>query len=84
VVYDILLLNYKKYSISYKKISKNKFYASFQFYFLCIFLVGRNLVSKYEQLLILTGIDASTLLDSSNSFGGDMAQMLASFMLKSE
>jgi hypothetical protein len=27
----------------------------------CLFLVGGNRVSKYEQLLILTGIDASTL-----------------------
>jgi hypothetical protein len=44
-----------------KNIQKNKFYASFQFYFLSTFLVGGNLVSKYEQLLILTGIDASTL-----------------------
>jgi hypothetical protein len=38
---------------------KNKFYASFQFYFLCIFLVGGNLISKYEH--ILKDIDASTL-----------------------
>jgi hypothetical protein len=35
------------------------FYASFQFYFLCIFLVGGNLISKYEH--ILKDIDASTL-----------------------
>jgi hypothetical protein len=45
-----------------RKFQKNKFYASFQFYFLCIFLVRGNLVSKYEQLLILTGIDASALV----------------------
>ena len=44
-----------------RKLQKNKFNASFQFYFLCIFL-GENLVSKYEQLLILPGIDASTLV----------------------
>jgi hypothetical protein len=31
------------------------------FYFLYILLVRGNLVSKYEQLLILTGIDGSTL-----------------------
>jgi hypothetical protein len=43
------------------KISKNKFYAFFQFYFLCKILVGGNLVSKYEQFLILIGIDTSTL-----------------------
>jgi hypothetical protein len=37
------------------------FCASFQFYFLCIFLVRGDLVSKHEQLLILTGIGVSTL-----------------------
>jgi hypothetical protein len=52
----------KHIQFSTRKFQKNKFYASFQFYFLCIFLVGGNLVSKCEQLLILTGIDASTLL----------------------
>jgi hypothetical protein len=31
---------------------KYKFYASFQFYFLYIFFVKGNLVSKYEKLLI--------------------------------
>jgi hypothetical protein len=45
-----------------RKFQKNKFYVSFQFYFFYIFLVGKNLVSKYEQLLILTGIDASTIV----------------------
>jgi hypothetical protein len=45
-----------------RKIQKNKFCASFKFYFLCIFLVIGDLVSKHEQLLILTGIDASTLI----------------------
>jgi hypothetical protein len=45
-----------------RKFQKKKFYASFQFYFLYVSLVGVNLVSKYEQLLILTGIFASTLL----------------------
>jgi hypothetical protein len=44
-----------------RKFQKNKFYASFQFYFLGIFLVRGNLVSKYEQFLILTSIDASSL-----------------------
>jgi hypothetical protein len=34
----------------------------FNFTFLCIFLVRGNLVSKHEQLLILMGIEASTLL----------------------
>jgi hypothetical protein len=46
-----------------RKLPKKKCYASFHFYFLCIFLVGRNLVSKYEQLLILTNIDVSTLCE---------------------
>jgi hypothetical protein len=45
-----------------RKFQKNKFYVSFQFHFFYIFLVGKNLVSKYEQLLILTGIDASTIV----------------------
>jgi hypothetical protein len=54
VVYNILLK-------IYKKIQKNKFFASFQFYFICVFLVRGDLVSKNEQLLILTGIDAFTL-----------------------
>jgi hypothetical protein len=45
-----------------RKFQKNKFYASFQLHFLCIFLVGGNIVSKYEQLLIVTNINASTLL----------------------
>jgi hypothetical protein len=45
-----------------KRFQKNKFYGSFLFYFLYILLVGGNLVSKYEQLLILTDIDASTLV----------------------
>jgi hypothetical protein len=44
-----------------RNFQKNKFYASFQFYLLYIFLVGGNLVSKYEQLLILMNIDASIL-----------------------
>jgi hypothetical protein len=44
-----------------RKFQKNKFCASFQFYFLCIFLVRVDLVSKHEQLLILAGIEASTL-----------------------
>jgi hypothetical protein len=51
-----------------KNIQKNKFYTSFQFYFLYIFLVGGNLVSKYEQLLILIGIDASTLYGWARGF----------------
>jgi hypothetical protein len=37
------------------------FYAFCQFDFLYTFLVGGNLISKYEQLLILTDVDASTL-----------------------
>jgi hypothetical protein len=37
------------------------FCASFQFYLICIFLIRGDLVSKHEQLLILMGIDASTL-----------------------
>jgi hypothetical protein len=45
-----------------RKFRKNNFCASFQFYFLCVFLVSENLVSKYEQLLILTDIVVSTLL----------------------
>jgi hypothetical protein len=45
-----------------RKFQKNKFCASFQFYFMCVFLIIGDLVSKYEQLLILTSIDASTLL----------------------
>jgi hypothetical protein len=45
-----------------RKFQKKKFYVFFQFYFLYISLVGVNLVSKYEQLLILTGIFASALL----------------------
>jgi hypothetical protein len=53
----------KNIQICTRKFQKIKFYASFQFYFLCIFLVRGNLVSKYEQLLILTGIDASTLVN---------------------
>jgi hypothetical protein len=40
---------------------KNNFCASFPFYFLYVFLVHEDLVSKYEQLLILTNIDGSTL-----------------------
>ena len=44
-----------------RKFQKNKFYASFQFYFLYIFLVRENLGSKYKLLLILTGINDSTL-----------------------
>jgi hypothetical protein len=44
------------------KFQKIKFCASSQFYFICIFLVRGDLVSKHEQLLILTGIDASTLI----------------------
>jgi hypothetical protein len=39
------------------------FCASFQFYFLCIFLVRGDLVSKHEQLLILTGIGVSALVE---------------------
>jgi hypothetical protein len=53
VVYDILLRNYIKYSIPYKKNQKNNFWSSFPFYFLSVFLINENLVSKYEQLLIL-------------------------------
>jgi hypothetical protein len=45
-----------------RKFQKNKFCASFQFYFLCIFLVRGDLVSKHEQLLILMGIGVSTLI----------------------
>jgi hypothetical protein len=37
-----------------RKIQKNKLGASFQFHFLCVFLVSENLASKYVQLLILT------------------------------
>jgi hypothetical protein len=54
VVYGILLWNYRKYSISYKKIS-------FPLYFLRIFLVSANLVSEYAQSLISSHIGASTL-----------------------
>jgi hypothetical protein len=40
-----------------RKVWKNNFCAYFPFYFLYVFLVSENLVSKYEQLLILTDID---------------------------
>jgi hypothetical protein len=44
-----------------RKFWKNNFCASFPFYILYVFLVSENLVSKYEQLLILTDIDGPTL-----------------------
>jgi hypothetical protein len=45
-----------------RKFGKNNFCASLPFYSLCVvLLVNENLVSKYEQLLILTDIDGSTL-----------------------
>jgi hypothetical protein len=31
-----------------RKFKNNKFYASFQFYLIHIFLIGGNLISKYE------------------------------------
>jgi hypothetical protein len=65
VVYSILLQNYIKYSISYEKFPKNQF-VLFQFYFLCVFLDSKNPISKYEQLLILTHIDGSTLKIEAN------------------
>jgi hypothetical protein len=40
-------LKLQKKSISSKKIQKNKFSASFQYYFLLVFLVSENLVSEY-------------------------------------
>jgi hypothetical protein len=40
---------------------KNKFCASFQFYFLRLFLVGENLLVLYEQSLIWTDIGGSPL-----------------------
>jgi hypothetical protein len=62
VVYNILFYFItKNIQFRIRKFQKNIIYASFQFYFLYIFLIGGNLVSKYEQLLILTDIDASTL-----------------------
>jgi hypothetical protein len=45
-----------------RKFQKNKFYASFQFYFMYVLLVTGDIVSKHEQLLILTYIDTSILL----------------------
>jgi hypothetical protein len=45
-----------------RKFQKNKFCASFQFHFICIFLVRGDPISKHEQLLTLTSVDASTLV----------------------
>jgi hypothetical protein len=58
VVYGILLWNYKKNPFLIIKIQKNQFCASFQFYFLCVFLVSE----EYEQLLIWTCIGGPPLL----------------------
>jgi hypothetical protein len=44
-----------------RKFRINIFCASFQFYFLCAFLVSENLVSKYEKFLILMAVATSTL-----------------------
>jgi hypothetical protein len=49
------------YDFLARKLIKISFYPSFQFYFLYIFLVGGNLVFKYEQLFILTDTNTSTL-----------------------
>jgi hypothetical protein len=51
----------KIFNSSQENFEKNKFCAPFPFYFFCVFLVSENLVSKYEQLLILTDIDGFTL-----------------------
>jgi hypothetical protein len=51
-----------------RKFQKKKFCASFQFYFLCIFLVRGDPVSKHEQLLILTGIVAGANLSGQRVF----------------
>jgi hypothetical protein len=69
VIYGILLWNYRKYSVLTRKFWKNNFCASFPLYFLCVFLVSENLVSKYEQLLILSNIAVSTLLRWKNHAG---------------
>jgi hypothetical protein len=61
VVYNILLQNYKNIQFLTRKFQKNKFYASFQFYFMYVLLVKGDIVSKHEQLLILTYIDTSIL-----------------------
>ena len=61
MVYIILLWNYRNIQSLTRKFWKNNFCASFPLYFLCAFLVSESLVSKYEQLLILTDIAISTL-----------------------
>ena len=61
MVYDILLWNYRNYSIPYKKILKHSSCVLFPFCFLYVFLVSKNLLSKYEKFLILTKLAISTL-----------------------
>jgi hypothetical protein len=51
-----------------RKFWKNNFCASFPFYFLFVFLVSENLVSEYEQLLILMDIAVSTLMGKWHSW----------------
>jgi hypothetical protein len=80
MVFNIFLKVTRKYSISYKKISKNEFSASFQFYFMCIFSIKWNLVSKYEQLLILMDIDASILLAKPTMVGNRKMKLLGALV----
>jgi hypothetical protein len=64
VVYSILLWTYKKYWVLYKKILEKKILCFFSILlYLCIFSQW-NLISKYEQFLILTDLVISTLLSS--------------------
>jgi hypothetical protein len=60
VVYGIFfeIIDYTQFST--KIIWKNNFCAFFQYYFLYVLIVSKNLVSKYEQLLTLTDIVVST------------------------
>ena len=44
------------------KFQKNKFCASFPYYFLWVFLVRGNLMYKYGKLFILMDIDGSNLV----------------------
>ena len=62
VVSSILLEITKDIQFLTRKFWRNNYCASFPFYFLYIFFVNENLVSKYEQLLILMDIAISTLL----------------------
>jgi hypothetical protein len=57
------------------------FCTSFPFYFLYVFLVNENLVSKYEQLLILTDIDGSTLEKNGQEQGSRNSTTVTSFFI---